>query len=258
MTSLSRIIKSRWTAGPAGNEKVIEVQPFPAPYEEEISEEVQQPDPRAEAALRQAEDRAAALLAKAKQEAGAIRERIADERARWEHDRENYAEQARQEGYKDGFQHGSEEARRQYSTLIDEARNVVEETKKAYIRHLEESELVILQLGIKTAERIIGEELQEEPSKFFSLVKRALKEAREYKEVQIHVHPSQYGLLNEGKQDLLTVFPADTELYIYPNEDIGELSCLIESENGRIDASVDSQLVEIKTKLLGMLEGESE
>ena len=48
----------------------------------------------------------------------------------------------------------------------------------------------------------------------------------------------------------------DIDFYIYPDDELEETSCIIESENGRIDASVDSQLEEIKIKLFEMLESE--
>jgi flagellar assembly protein FliH len=54
----------------------------------------------------------------------------------------------------------------------------------------------------------------------------------------------------------MAIFPKDTELYIFPDDELEESSCIIESENGRMDASVDSQLQEIKVKLTELLEGE--
>ena len=41
---------------------------------------------------------------------------------------------------------------------------------------------------------------------------------------------------------------------MYPNGELDEHACYIESENGRIDASIDSQLQEIKRKLMDILE----
>ena len=45
---------------------------------------------------------------------------------------------------------------------------------------------------------------------------------------------------------------------IFPDDDLKETDCIIESTFGRIDASVDSQLHELKLKLLQILEGEME
>ena len=59
------------------------------------------------------------------------------------------------------------------------------------------------------------------------------------------------------KEELLSIFPQDTNLVIYPDSDLSEDSCLIESPSGRIDARIDTQLTEIKMNLIEFLEGES-
>ena len=133
---------------------------------------------------------------------------------------------------------------------------VVELSKSAFQAQVEKSEKVILELAMITAERILNSSLIDYSEKFVPLVKRALKEARDYKEIQIHVHPSKYEWLTSEKNELDAIFPNDVQCYLYPNGDLDEHACYIESENGRIDASIDSQLQEIKRKLMEILEGD--
>jgi len=52
------------------------------------------------------------------------------------------------------------------------------------------------------------------------------------------------------------VFPNGTQCFIYPDDDLEEFSCYIESEHGRIDASVSSQLVELKKNMMELLKGD--
>ncbi|MGM9956219.1 MAG: FliH/SctL family protein, partial [Peribacillus sp.] len=122
--------------------------------------------------------------------------------------------------------------------------------------HLESSESVILDIALNVAKKIIGQQLEAKEETFLSLVKGAIKEAREYREVQVHIHPSRYQSILSHKDEMIAIFPKEAELYIYPDDELDESSCIIESENGRIDASVDSQLLEIKAKLSELLEGE--
>jgi flagellar assembly protein FliH len=72
------------------------------------------------------------------------------------------------------------------------------------------------------------------------------------------VNPSRYSFLLSRKDELIALFPREVDFYIYPDEDLLEEACLIESANGRIDASVDSQLDEIKNKLIDLLESGTE
>jgi len=140
--------------------------------------------------------------------------------------------------------------------LIDLAKQTVTSSKSDYQRTIEQSEPTILEIGLKVAERILGEHLDGTSEHFISIVKRALKEAREYREVQLHVNPLHYEFLLSQKEDLLKIFPKETEVYIYPDGELSQNSCIIESANGRIDASVDQQLLEIKAKLFELLESE--
>ena len=80
---------------------------------------------------------------------------------------------------------------------------------------------------------------------------------RNFSETQIHVHPNQYEFLLSKKEEILSIFTQDTNLVIYPDSDLSEGSCLIESPTGRIDAGIDTQLTEIKNALIESLEGAS-
>ncbi|MDQ7861366.1 hypothetical protein RCO48_11125 [Peribacillus frigoritolerans] len=65
---------------------------------------------------------------------------------------------------------------------------------------------------------------------FLSIVKRAIKEVRDNREVQLHIHPIQYQSILSHKDELMAIFPKDTELYIFPDDELEESSCIIESE----------------------------
>ena len=83
----------------------------------------------------------------------------------------------------------------------------------------------------------------------YYLVKRALKEAKDSHDVQLHVNPNYYEYLLSQKEELLAVFLHETNLFIFPDEELPENRCVIESALVGLDASVDTQLSEIKQKL---------
>lgn len=106
-------------------------------------------------------------------------------------------------------------------------------------------------------QKIIQCSLLDKPESFVGLVKKAIKEAKDSQEIQVHVNPIYYEFLMKEKQELETVFPKKVQLYIYPDAGLNEDACFIESENGRIDASISSQLTELKEKLLDLFDGEN-
>lgn len=258
MISLSRLFKSQWLAQTEQEQKLISIKSF-----QPVGGENQTP------AMIQLEQREKAILAKAEQEAEMIRneaaliaqsaqEKIHQEKQAWEQEKLTIAEAAKQEGYQAGLALGKEHGYQAWTEEIQNAKEIVHLAKKAYQQQIELAEKTILFLGIKVAEQIIGKKLEDSEETFLSIVKRALKEAREYREVQLRVFPGAYGFILEQKEELMAIFPKETDLYIYPDEQLSEGNCVIESANGRIDAAIDSQLQEIKTKLLDLLEGESQ
>ncbi|WP_409294379.1 flagellar assembly protein FliH [Peribacillus sp. SCS-26] len=205
----------------------------------------------------EAEKRAEEIISYANAEADKIRSHAESEKQRWEDELlPAWKEQAWQEGFLEGRQAGQDEIAGEMAEQLQTARDTVDKARLDYKAHIESSESAILSLSIKVAEKIIGIKLSESAEHFLPLVKRAVKEAREFKEVQLHIHPSRYGFLLAEKESLSSLFPRETDFYIYPNDDIDEQGCVIESSHGRIDAGVDSQLLEIKEKLLKLLEGE--
>ncbi|MEI2355051.1 flagellar assembly protein FliH [Mesobacillus zeae] len=186
-----------------------------------------------------------------------IRKLANDEKEDWETEKVRLADEAKENGFVRGLMDGRNRGYEEYTELLNFAKGIIDSAKADYRQQIESAETVILELGMKVAEKIIGKAINEEKDSYMHYVKRALKSARDYKEVQLHIPPVHYEFLLTQKEELEAVFPRETDFYIYPNDDLPEGSCVIESANGRIDASVDSQLAEIKQKLSDLLEGEA-
>ncbi|MFE8699074.1 flagellar assembly protein FliH [Cytobacillus sp. FJAT-54145] len=257
MISLSRLIKSAWTSPGEQQNKVISIKSFKSVEPEVVAPSIQadfQEDK--EKILQEARLEAEQLISETEANIQFMYQQIEQEKIAWEEEKLRMAEEARQSGYKHGFSEGQQRGYEEYKVNISEAKQVVEDSKQDYFNKIESSESTILDIGLRVAERILGEKIDGNTEQFLTIVKRALKEARDYKEVQLHIHPIHYGYLLSQKEDLVRIFPKETELYIYPDEELSQQSCIIESANGRIDASVDQQLEEIKRKLFELLESE--
>lgn len=256
MISLSRLIKSQWAPPVQQQNKVISIKV--------LKHDIEENEPIIESfsieernhLIQQAKLEAEGIMEEARTNIDKMYRELSNEKLNWENEKIHLSNQARQIGFDEGIELGRNKGYEEFKDTIDHARQIVDSSKVDYINKIQSSENVILDLGLKVAERILGEHLNGQPEHFLAIVKRALKEAREYREIQLHVHPTQYNFLLLQKDDLLKIFPKETELYIYPDNDLTELSCIIESANGRIDASVDQQLEEIKRKLFEMLESE--
>ncbi|WP_097677901.1 flagellar assembly protein FliH [Bacillus massilinigeriensis] len=257
MISLSRVIKSGWTPPLTEEKKIISIKVMERNQNENQEEISFQSDADYQQLMEQARLEAQAILAKAQQQADEIIYQVNSDKQSWEQEKQSLSEEARQLGYNEGYEQGRMEGFNEYQEHLNLAKSVIDSSKQDYFIKVESSENVILDIGLKVAGKILGKTLENQPEEFLSIVRRALKEARDYREIQIHVHPVQYDLLLSQKDELVRIFPKETDLYIYPDDDLSELTCIIESSNGRIDASVDGQLVEIKEKLFELLESEN-
>jgi flagellar assembly protein FliH len=206
----------------------------------------------------EANEKAARIIEEAKEMTFHAQSQIEREKEKWLVERE----QLMQEAYNAGFLQGEEEGRnkgyQEYQQRLIEANDMTERNKQQYQDYIQNAEKVIVSLGIACAEKIMSRKLQEEPDHFFSIVERALKEVRDLPHIQIHVHPSKHKLLIENKNELEVMFPTDVQCFIYANDDLQPEECYIETNQGRVIVSVDSQLRELKQKLLHILEGDVE
>lgn len=259
MILLSRLIKgTKWNPPTETEKKVISIKVLNPFIQDDEVEEISaiETDKVVQTILSEAEIQAESIINDAKQKAELFQREIMEERQAFDLAKEKMAEQARNDGFSHGIEEGRQQGYTEYREVIQSAIEIVDSAKKDYQSHIASSERTILELGMKVAERILGKTLSEHEEEFISIVKRAMKEARDNQEVQLHVHPTHYDFLLANKEELLMLFPKEIDFYIYPNDDLAETGCFIESASGRIDASVDSQLEEIKKKLIEMLEGE--
>jgi flagellar assembly protein FliH len=258
MILLSKIIKSHWAQSIYDEQKIISIKVLESMKENDLLAEM---DSRAadvqKELLNQAYSKAETIVTEAKQLAKSIQEQILQERNAWEQEKIRLIEEAKQEGFSKGFNDGMIKSRQEYHEQILFAQEIIKKAKTDYESQVGQAEKTILKIGICAAEKILGEKLGESEDWFYAIVKRAMKEARESCEVQLHVHPNHYEFLLSRKDELAVIFPKETRIYIYPNDELSETSLLVESANGRIDASVDSQLNELKRKLLELLESEA-
>lgn len=258
MISLSRLIKSTWVPQEFSNEnKVISIRSVRSAKEAGgVEYHTYESQVERDRILQDAQAEASRIVEQARAQAARMSEQMEQERQIFEQELAQAHEQAKQAGYEAGYEEGKQGAFLEATTFIQEAQETVRLSKHDYLRKIDEAEGTILNIALQVADKIIGEALTGDPESFLPVVKKALKEAREYKEIQLHIHPNYYEFLLVQREDLIRIFPKETELYIFPDGDLNPQSCIIESANGRIDASVDTQLNELKRKLYELLESE--
>lgn len=216
--------------------------------DDEIS--VQRLNKEASDCLREAESQAAKIKAEAKKLLQENQKRLADEEQVWRLKMEQEFERKKQEGYEAGFQMGLDQGLENWRDQLEQVKQFTDKTRQDYYQVLSEAEPQMILLAIKAAEKIIGKELEETPETWVDLVKRLIKEAREFEEVKLYVPVHWFELTVQHREELKNVLQSTSSLFIYPDETLTENGAVIEFPFGRVDATLDVQLKEIREKLL--------
>ncbi|ART76345.1 flagellar assembly protein FliH [Sutcliffiella horikoshii] len=258
MTSLSKLIKS--FSLKEGNSQSVAIKVAPifnkkqtdANTETVLGHSIESINHAIEKANREAAD----ILEQASLERQTAAKKIEEDKKAWESEKESWMQKAYDKGHDQGYQAGEKEAQALYEEKLNEANQIIELAQLHYNEKLDSSLESIVKLGVKVAEKIIGSSLDSDPSTFTQLVQAALKEVKEKEDVKIYVCPKQYPTLMMNKQILQNIINSQFELIIYPDSELKENGCWIDSTAGRMDVSIDTQLKEIKEHLLQLVRAE--
>ncbi|WP_100399347.1 flagellar assembly protein FliH [Bacillus sp. FJAT-44742] len=166
-------------------------------------------------------------------------------------------EEAREKGFLEGYEAGKQEGKEEYVTAVDDAKHLIQQAKQEYTRYLEEAEPVILNIALAVADRILYQALEEEPERWTDIVKKAVLEVKEQEEVTIFVPPSRFDQIQQQTEEIKELLSYSQMLRIYPDSQLDSGGCVIETSYGRLDASLDSQLKELKEQLVEVLKEEA-
>lgn len=130
-----------------------------------------------------------------------------------------------------GFQKGLE--------LFNEQLLGFEENLKA-LRHDVQKEM--LPLVLRACKKIVGEELKMHPDTIVQIIQQAIKPIIEHRQVKIYVSKEELEIALANKQELKNRFDKLESFSIETKKDLSPGSCMIETEVGIINATLENQL----------------
>lgn len=181
-------------------------------------------------------------------------EDIAMMQTAWEEEKLQLQQQAYEEAFQAGFSEGREKVLADMVLSIEQANEVTEKSHDNAQQYQLSQERVILEIAMQAASRIIGKTLDDDDEQFLSIVKRALKEVQEMKEIKLFVSIDYYKLVSDNRGELAAIFPPDVPFLIFLNEDFEATECYIETNHGRIVVSIDEQLTHLREQLIEIIE----
>ena len=104
-----------------------------------------------------------------------------------------------------------------------------------------EMQKLILPIALKASKKIVGAQLDLNPDTIVEIVQQALKPVRQSHEIKIFVSKEDKAQLETSKEKLKALFDQLRILVIEEKDDLTKGSCIIETETGIINASLDNQ-----------------
>lgn len=188
--------------------------------------------------MREAEEKALKLIDEAKRNAAGI-ERASREKAVEE------AERIKNEAAREGFEEGKKEALAKAaadaSSIRDQARSVLRQAEEVRRQTIESLESDIVKLAIEMTEKILSAKLKLDPRVVVEIAKEAIGMLHNRDQVVLYVNPSDVDLYEEKRDDLTKTLSPKGELIIIRDPAIKAGGCIAETENGRVDATLDSR-----------------
>jgi flagellar biosynthesis/type III secretory pathway protein FliH len=109
----------------------------------------------------------------------------------------------------------------------------------------------MVRLALEIAEKIVHKTVAAEPEIVAAVLRRAREEASEARQIRIRLNPKDHELLAEIRPDLLTLgHDAGRVIEVVADEDQTRGGCRMETEMGAIDATLPTQIAEIRRQLL--------
>jgi type III secretion protein L len=147
--------------------------------------------------------------------------------ARAQEEATNLLEASRQQGYQAGLMQWNE---------------AVLDATMARGRFLLEAEPELVKLALKIAQKIVGDHLRADPESIVGIVREALKSVGREKTLTIRVNHEHFDRVRARIAVLQEAVGASREIQIVASDLVTPGGCIVESELGKIDAQLETQL----------------
>jgi type III secretion system HrpE/YscL family protein len=153
-------------------------------------------------------------------------------------DAQAQAQTTREEGYKAGYEDGAA----QFTETVTRALQEVE----AFKAEVEPQYIALVRTCV---EKILGQELRLNPDAVVGLVRNALRDATQQREIMVRVHPEDGEHVRKHQRRLMDVLARATNIEVRDDPSVARGGCVVVTELGTIDATLDRQLAAIVAAL---------
>jgi flagellar biosynthesis/type III secretory pathway protein FliH len=157
------------------------------------------------------------------------------------------AEKLRQDAVNEGYRQALEEKQQEISTHLTELDTLMQTLQKNQEAFFESYQDGLATLSIEIAQKVLGSLIREQETLLLPLVEQAMATVKNEEWITVQVSERMPVLVDYLKRDLLAAGNTEGRTVEVQAADLPEGSCLIQTPEGVLDASVQTQLDNLKT-----------
>lgn len=200
----------------------------------------------ADKVVKSAKEEADSIVGQAHNEAEQMRASAYDEA-------ERIKQQAKEEGYETGYNEGmaaaQQELQRKSDALeqrIQEAELELQEKEENLVK---DTECKMVDLLCHLIPSVTGVVIENQREVLLYLINNAMQDLDNSKKFVIKISSDDYEIVEEHKEEIYGALNPNIELEIFEDAKLAPMQCLIETDNGIVDVSLDVQLYNLITAL---------
>ena len=139
-------------------------------------------------------------------------------------------EEIKKKAYEEGYLEGLKQFNEKIIFLEDATRELRLETQQK-----------MLPLVLKAAKKIVGEELKLHPDTVISIIQQIIKPVITHHHIKLYLNRNDKVIVEQEKEEIKKLFEKLESFSLEENNDLESGSCVIETENGIINASLENQ-----------------
>lgn len=162
------------------------------------------------------------------------------------------------EGKKKGYDDGVKAAKKEYADKIkganQKAQKTLQDAKEATAEYFIRAEEDIAKIVMLAIEKILPQHFLDVPQVVLPVVRQAIKQVRDQKEIKIHVAPDNYDIVLMAKSEFQSMLTDGTAVLEVISDDVLSVGdCVIETPNGGVDARLLTQIELMKNAIQSVL-----
>ncbi len=151
-----------------------------------------------------------------------------------------------QEGFENGYSQGLIHAEKDMQVKFEEIEKMKEDASKEYKAMMKSAEPNIVRLVMNISRKFLKEKLEDDKEIIVNMARETILKFTDASELTIKVSSQDYGYVLEKKGEIMSQIYGLDSLEIINDDNLQPGSCLVESKDNSIDASIDKRIDKIE------------